>query len=278
MESRAAAAGDLCYGEDYDDDFWRENGHVEVNFGFEHFFTGHAGLLGVRRDSQAPAQSPEEARFLEAMAWPENLERYQDETQENIRKLLDWIRQIEKAVPVERVRLWSEGEENFEARIEEILAARSDAAAWAGACDPRRIESFVKSARQGPATRSSAHSGIRIAARTSNTRLSAIAQPVARQAARRKGALRLGPSEDLLPYVARYKGMVALGLLTLALMGIVGALPQSIIGIITDCLKGSPRALSTLAGTSRAILHPLLAFYAPLSRHALGIYCRDRWR
>jgi hypothetical protein len=113
-----------CYGENYDDDFWRQNGHVRVNFGFEHFFTGHAGLLGFRRDSRASAESPEEARFLEAMAWPENLERYQEETRKNIRKLLDWIRRIEKAVPIERVRLWSEGEENFEARIEEILAAR----------------------------------------------------------------------------------------------------------------------------------------------------------
>lgn len=113
-----------CYGEDYDDQFWRENGHIQVNLGFEHFFTGHAGLLGFGRESLAPAQSPEEARFLEAMAWPENLERYHDETRKNIRKLLDWIGRIEKAVPVERVRLWSEGEENFEARIEEILAAR----------------------------------------------------------------------------------------------------------------------------------------------------------
>lgn len=113
-----------CYGADYDDAFWRDNGHIQVNFGFEHFFTGHAGLLGFRRDARAPAQSPEEARFLEAMAWPENLERYHDETRKNIRKLLDWIRRIEKAVPVERVRLWSEGEENFEARIEEILAVR----------------------------------------------------------------------------------------------------------------------------------------------------------
>lgn len=112
------------YGEDYDDQFWRENGHVQVNFGFEHFFTGHAGLLGFQRGSRAAAESPEEARFLEAMAWPENLERYHDETRKNIRKLLDWVRRIETAVPVDRVRLWSEGEENFEARIEEILAAR----------------------------------------------------------------------------------------------------------------------------------------------------------
>jgi hypothetical protein len=113
-----------CYGEDYDNHAWRENGHVRVNFGFEHFFTGHASLLGFGRESRAPAQSPEEARFLEAMAWPENLERYHDETRKNIRKLLDWVRRIERAVPMDRLRLWSEGEENFEARIEEILAAR----------------------------------------------------------------------------------------------------------------------------------------------------------
>jgi hypothetical protein len=112
-----------CHGEDYDDAFWRENGHMEVNLGFEHLFTGHAGLLGIRRAARA-AESPEEARFLEAMAWPENLESYQEKTRENIRKVLDWVRQIEKAVPVDRIRLWSEGEENFESRLEEILATR----------------------------------------------------------------------------------------------------------------------------------------------------------
>jgi hypothetical protein len=114
----------FCHGEEYDGGFWRENGHFEVNFGFEHLFTGHAGVLGFRQGAHAPPQTPEEARFLEAMAWPENLEKYQEKTRENIRKLLDWVRRIEQAVPVERVRWWSEGEENFEARLEEILAAR----------------------------------------------------------------------------------------------------------------------------------------------------------
>jgi hypothetical protein len=114
----------FCHGEDYDEGFWQESGHIEVNLGFEHLFTGHARLLGIQRGSQAPAQSIEEARFLETMAWPENLQRYQEKTRENIRKLLDWVRKIEKALPVERVRLWSEGEENFEARVEEILVAQ----------------------------------------------------------------------------------------------------------------------------------------------------------
>lgn len=114
----------FCYGEDYDNELWRESGHFEVNFGFEHFFTGHAGLLGIRQIKRDAAESPEEARFLEAMAWPENLRKYQDKTQENIRKLLDWVRAMEASVPIARVRLWSEGEENFEARLDEIMAAR----------------------------------------------------------------------------------------------------------------------------------------------------------
>jgi len=113
----------FCHGEQYDDGFFQESGHIQVDLGFEHFFTGHAGLLGMGRSERTPAQSPEEARFLELMAWPENLQRYQEKTRENIRQLLDWVRKIEKAVPVERVRLWSEGEENFEARVEEILVA-----------------------------------------------------------------------------------------------------------------------------------------------------------
>jgi ATP-binding cassette, subfamily B, multidrug efflux pump len=77
----------------------------------------------------------------------------------------------------------------------------------------------------------------------------------------------------LLPYVNRYKKMVSVGLLALAITGIVGALPQLIIGMIVDCLQASPRALSTLSGTARHLLHPLFAFYAPMSRHALGLYC-----
>lgn len=113
----------LCRGEDYDDALWRQSGHFEVNLGFEHFFTGHGRLLGIRRGPSAPAESAEEARFLEAMAWPDNLEKYRESTRENIRKLLGWLGRIEGAVRVERVQLWSEGEENFESRLEEIVAA-----------------------------------------------------------------------------------------------------------------------------------------------------------
>lgn len=113
----------FCHGEDYDDGFWRENGHLEASLGFEHLFTGHAGLLGIRRIAKSLPQSPEEQQFLASMANPGNLQMYQEKTRENIRKLLDWIRRIEKVVPVERAQLISEGEENFEVRMEEILAA-----------------------------------------------------------------------------------------------------------------------------------------------------------
>jgi hypothetical protein len=114
----------IAYGTDYDEGAFNETGHLQANLGFEHLFTGHAGLLGMHNAPVAVAESPEEARFLEAMAWPENLEKYQQHTRENIRKLMDWVRAVEKAIPDGRVKLWSEGEDNFEARLEEILAAR----------------------------------------------------------------------------------------------------------------------------------------------------------
>ena len=104
--------------------------------------------------------------------------------------------------------------------------------------------------------------------------MSAIAQPVAaattRPERRPSGWQNLKP---LLPYVARYKGMVALGLILDVLMGIVAALPQLIQGIIADLLSGLPQPLTTLSGSARATLAPFLRFYAPLSSHALALYC-----
>jgi hypothetical protein len=58
------------------------------------------------------------------MAKPANLQMYQEKTRENIKSLFAWVRKIEDALPVAKLRLWSEGEENFEQRIEEIMAAR----------------------------------------------------------------------------------------------------------------------------------------------------------
>ena len=68
--------------------------------------------------------------------------------------------------------------------------------------------------------------------------MSAIAQPAVQTAGTRvKQPSAWHHLKTLVPYVRRYKGMTGLGLLTLTLMGLVGALPQLIIGAITDCLK-----------------------------------------
>ena len=103
--------------------------------------------------------------------------------------------------------------------------------------------------------------------------MSAIAQPVAAAARPAKKPSGWENLKPLLPYVARYKGMVTLGLVLDLLMGIVAALPQLVQGIIADCLSGLPRPLTTLSGTARAVLWPVLTFYSPLNRHALGLYC-----
>lgn len=115
----------ICYGEQYDSGVFAEAGHFQADIGFEHLFTGHAGLLAPHGNGATAApQHPAEAEFLAWVGRAENLREYHQKTRENIQKLLDWLRKIEAAMPVERSQLWSEGEENFEARLDEILVAR----------------------------------------------------------------------------------------------------------------------------------------------------------
>jgi ATP-binding cassette subfamily B multidrug efflux pump len=83
----------------------------------------------------------------------------------------------------------------------------------------------------------------------------------------------------LVPYLGRYKSAIALGLLTLALMGIVGSLIPLATGVITDTLAGSPQPFAhTNAGPTATIaagswLVRMIPYYAPRSRRTLGIYC-----
>lgn len=112
-----------CHGETYDNGTGSEMGNFVADIGFEHLFTGHAGLLGIHPTPRAPAD-PVEAEFLAVMSREKHLREYYDRTQANIQKLMNWIRAFEQALPVERYRLWSEGEENLEARLDEILAVR----------------------------------------------------------------------------------------------------------------------------------------------------------
>jgi len=113
-----------CFGPEYDQGIFRESGHFMADLGFEHLFTGHAGLLSTETSHVARPEHPDEARFLMWMSQPQNLREYQEKTRENIQKLMGWMRSAEEALPVEKIRLWSEGEENFEARLDEILAVR----------------------------------------------------------------------------------------------------------------------------------------------------------
>ena len=80
----------------------------------------------------------------------------------------------------------------------------------------------------------------------------------------------------LMPYLGRYRPAIVLGLVALALTSIVGNIIPLATGVMTDILAGSDRPFESnthakaLAGDwlSRDI-----PFYAPHSRHALGIYC-----
>jgi hypothetical protein len=113
-----------CIGEGYDEGTYETLGHFHVDLGFEHLFTGHAGLLGFNGHKAAAPEHPAEAAFLARMSNPANLREYGEKTRENIRLLLDWMRRVSNALPVERNLLWSEGEQNFEARLDEIVAGR----------------------------------------------------------------------------------------------------------------------------------------------------------
>ena len=58
------------------------------------------------------------------MLFRSHLREYRDRTRENISRLLRCVHAVQTALPVTRFVLWSEGEENFEARLDHILAAR----------------------------------------------------------------------------------------------------------------------------------------------------------
>ncbi|HKD49308.1 MAG TPA: hypothetical protein VKB90_00825 [Candidatus Acidoferrum sp.] len=119
----------ICHGPDYDGGIASSAGHFQADLGFEHFFTGHAGLLVANNSSNFklstsanPSEHPVEHTFRQWMAAGNNLKEYHAKTRENIQQLFSWVEGIERALPVERTELWSEGEENMEARLDEILA------------------------------------------------------------------------------------------------------------------------------------------------------------
>jgi hypothetical protein len=115
-----------CHGPEYDGGLATSEGHFTADLGFEHFFTGHGGLLapGAASNPFESSDHPLEHTFRQWMAVPANLKEYHAKTRANIQQLFNWVEAIEQALPVERSELWSEGEENFEARLDAILAQR----------------------------------------------------------------------------------------------------------------------------------------------------------
>ena len=114
----------ICQGVDYDDHAATSAGQFSADLGFEHLFTGHAGLLapGAAKNPFDNSDHPVEKTFRSWMASSENLKLYHQKTRENIQRLFGWVEAVEAALPVERSELWSEGEDNFEARLDAILA------------------------------------------------------------------------------------------------------------------------------------------------------------
>lgn len=115
-----------CHGPLYDDGLAATAGHFMADLGFEHSFTGHGGLLapGAASNPFDSSDHPVEHTFRRWMSAGGNLKEYHAKTRENIQQLFHWVEAIENALPVERSELSSEGEDNFEARLDAILAQR----------------------------------------------------------------------------------------------------------------------------------------------------------
>jgi ATP-binding cassette, subfamily B, multidrug efflux pump len=79
----------------------------------------------------------------------------------------------------------------------------------------------------------------------------------------------------LWPYLKRYPGGVALGMLCLLLTSVIGNIIPLTTGVITDAVAGNARPFQSSAQTQLggSWLGNLIPFYAPHSRHSIGIYC-----
>ena len=77
----------------------------------------------------------------------------------------------------------------------------------------------------------------------------------------------------LLPYVARYKGSVAFGMLMNAGLGLTSVFFPILTGAIFDTLSGESVPMRKLGHVGQIVLGPLLKYYHPASRQTLAIFC-----
>jgi len=92
---------------------------------------------------------------------------------------------------------------------------------------------------------------------------------VGRQAGRRS------PMRNLLrlvPYIQRYRGATALGMVTLLVGGLVGALLPLTMGTIVDSISGGHALVAKMGALPGPLERLLLSFYRPLTRETLLFY------
>jgi ATP-binding cassette, subfamily B, multidrug efflux pump len=80
----------------------------------------------------------------------------------------------------------------------------------------------------------------------------------------------------LMPYLSRYRPAIVLGMLALSLTSIIGNIIPLATGVMTDILAGSARPFESnthAQALGGGWLSRSIPYYAPHSRHALGIYC-----
>lgn len=110
----------ICYAPLFEEGIAADSGHFNLKLGFEHLYTGHAGLLLGEQREPDPTADELEREFLRVVSNPQVREEYREKTRANIHKLLAYVEALEKALPLERRLLCSEGEEDFEAFVRRI--------------------------------------------------------------------------------------------------------------------------------------------------------------
>lgn len=90
----------LCFGPEFEEGS-AEGGHLEVDFGLDTPFRAEHTIPD--RESEAMVRD------------------YRERLQENIRKLLSFVHELDKRLPIERKVLWTESGENFAEMIRQSL-------------------------------------------------------------------------------------------------------------------------------------------------------------
>lgn len=77
----------------------------------------------------------------------------------------------------------------------------------------------------------------------------------------------------LIPYLSRYQRPIAFGMFVLVLSSLVQGIIPLATGVLTDILAGSAVPFEKSQQFAGSWLSRVIPWYAPHSRHALGIYC-----